>query len=67
MQKQRRRFKHTQSLRERLTEEADQLREKARALPFGPERDDAIRRARHAEAAAHMDEWLSSPGVRAPT
>jgi hypothetical protein len=35
-------------------------------LPHGAARDEMIRRARQAEAASHMNEWLTSPGLRPP-
>jgi hypothetical protein len=63
---QRRRFKHTSSLEERLSEEAKRLRAKAKLLPPGAARDEMIRRARQAELAAHLNEWLTSPGLRPP-
>jgi hypothetical protein len=62
----RRRFKQTQSLQERLIQEAKRLYDEARLLPPGPVRDAALKRARQAEAAAHLDEWLNSPGLRPP-
>ncbi|MHC4042181.1 hypothetical protein RAD10_11175 [Bradyrhizobium sp. 23AC] len=62
----RRRFKQTRSLKERLLEEAQKLLEEARLLPHGPVRDAALRRARQAETAAHMDDWLNSPGLQPP-
>ena len=65
MQK-RRRFKQTTSLEERLAEEAIRLRAKAKSLPPGPERDGLLRKARQDEAASHMSEWLSSPGLQSP-
>ncbi|WP_291694182.1 hypothetical protein [Bradyrhizobium sp.] len=63
---QRRRFKQTQSLEARLTEEAKRLREEAELLPPGAEREELVRKARHAETASHMNEWLTSPGLRPP-
>ena len=63
----RRRFKQTDQLEDRLAEEAKRLREEAKALPPGAERDDVLRRARQAETGAHMSEWLRSPGLRPPT
>ena len=54
----RRRLKHTISLEERLAEEAKRLREQAKALPHGPQREDLLRRARQAEIGSHMSEWL---------
>lgn len=64
---QRRRFKQTTSLDQRLEEQAKRLRQEARGIPPGVERDRLIRRARQAEVAAHMNEWLSSPGLQPPT
>jgi hypothetical protein len=63
---QRRRFKQTRSLEERLSEEAKRLREKARLLPPSAERDEMIRKARQAETVSHMNDWLTSPGLRPP-
>ena len=63
---QRRRTKHTQSLEERLAEEARRLRTEAKLLPPGAERDALIRKARQAETGSHMSEWLTSPGLRPP-
>jgi len=64
---QRRRFKQTQSLEERLSEEAKRLRADAKLLPPGAVRDELILRARQAETGSHMSEWLSSPGLQTPT
>lgn len=63
---QRRRFKQTPPLDQRLEEQAKRLRKEAQGTPPGVERDKLIRLARQAETAAHMDEWLSSPGLRTP-
>jgi hypothetical protein len=62
----RRRFKHTKSIKERLLEEAQNLRDEAKLLPYGPLRDAVLKKARQTEAAAHMDDWLKSPGLRPP-
>ena len=62
----RRRFKHTSTLGERLSEDTEQLRAQAEALLPGPDRDHVLRRIRQNETAAHMTEWLNSPGLRAP-
>jgi hypothetical protein len=63
---QRRRFKQTRLLEERLSEEAKRLRAEAKLLPPGVARDEMIRKARRAETASHMNEWLTSPGLRSP-
>jgi hypothetical protein len=63
----RRRLKQTASLEERLTEDTEQLREQAKTLPPGASLDHVLRRIRQNETAAHMSEWLNSPGLKAPT
>ncbi len=62
----RRRFKQTKTLKDRLLEEAQNIREQAELLPYGPVREAAVKKARQAETAAHMDDWLNSPGLRPP-
>jgi hypothetical protein len=49
-----------------LSQEAERLRAEAEKLPPGTERHDLERKARQAETAAHIDEWLESPGLRPP-
>ena len=66
MQEQRR-FSHTAPPDRRLTEEAQRLRKEAKGTHPGIERERLIRRARQAETAAHMQEWLTSPGLQSPT
>ena len=65
MQK-RRRFKQTQSLEQRLADEAVKLREQAKLLPPGLVREQVLRKARQAETGSHMSEWLRSPGLQSP-
>ncbi|QOZ34059.1 hypothetical protein [Bradyrhizobium sp. CCBAU 53421] len=62
----RRRFRQKRSLVERLLAEAKSLRENARALPIGIEKERLLQKARQADTAAHMDGWLSSPGLMPP-
>ena len=64
---QRRSFKQTTPLDQRLEEQAKRLRKEAQGTPHGVEREKLIRRAREAETAAHIQEWLSSPGLQSPT
>ena len=63
------RFNHTAPLdkRLRLIEEAQRLRKEAKGTHPGIERERLIRRARQAETAAHMQAWLTSPGLQCPT
>jgi predicted trehalose synthase len=64
---QQRRFTQTAPLDRRLIEEAQRLRKEAKGTHPGIERERLIRRARQAETAAHMHEWLTSPGLQSPT
>ena len=63
---QRRHFKNTLTFPDRLSKEADRLGQEAETKPRGPEQDELLRKARQAETAAHIDEWLSSPGLKPP-
>ncbi len=55
------------TLRERLTQEAERLHQQAKLLGPGALREAVLRKARQTETASHINEWLSSPGLRAPT
>jgi hypothetical protein len=57
-----RRFKQTMTLQERLEREAETARTRATSMPPSKERDALLRKARQAETAVHIDEWLSLPG-----
>ena len=61
------RFSQTQSLEERLADEAKRLREQANLLPHGAVRDQVLRKARQAETGSRMSEWLRSPELQPPT
>jgi hypothetical protein len=63
---QRRHFKETYILEQRLADEAHRLREQAQLLPHGAVREATIRKARQAETGSHISEWLRSSGLRAP-
>ena len=64
---QRRRFKHILSFPDRLAREAERCRAEAKKLPPGsPERHELEKKARQAETAAHIDDWLKSPGLQPP-
>jgi len=62
----RNRTKHLTDLETRCAEEAKRLREQADLLPPGKLRDEVLRKARQAETASQMSEWLKSPGLQAP-
>jgi hypothetical protein len=61
------RIRHQISFKERLLNNARQAREAAELLAPGSARDELLRKARASETAAHIDEWVSSPGLRPPT
>ena len=62
----RRRIKQALSLKDRLAAFAKEARERAVNLPAGMLRDDILRKARQADTAAHLDEWVNSPGLQPP-
>jgi len=62
----RRRFRQMISLKDRLAAFAKEAREKAAAMPPGNQRDDMLKRARRADNAAHVDNWVNSSGLRPP-
>ena len=64
---QRRRFKQIDPLEKRLSEEVQRLRKQAQGTPPGIERERLLRRARQAETASQIFQWLRSPGLKAPT
>jgi hypothetical protein len=63
----RQRVKHTLTFEERLAEEARRFKEAAeKELPGSMARELLLKRARQAETASRMNEWLSSPGLQSP-
>lgn len=63
---QRHRIKPASTLDQPLEKEAQCLRKVAQGTSPGIQRDMLIRKARQAETAAHMREWLSFPGLPSP-
>jgi len=63
----RRRFKQTESFKDRLGAWAKDVREQAAKLPPGEEREAMLKRARQADTASHIHEWVGSPGLQPPT
>jgi hypothetical protein len=60
--KQRRRFKQTASLEQRLIEQAARWREQAKVLPPGGElRESLLRKAEQVETAVRISERLAPP------
>jgi hypothetical protein len=52
-------------LQSRLALAAWRLKEEAKVLPRGAERE-ALIKARQMETASHVNDWLSSPAVQPP-
>jgi hypothetical protein len=55
------------TLFERLSEEKKRLEIQLGHVGPGTVRDKILGKLRQLDAAAHINEWLSSPGLRAPT
>jgi hypothetical protein len=51
---------------QRLAQEAHRVKERAKTLPPGKERELLSRKARQLETAARISEWISSPGLQPP-
>ena len=64
--KRRSRKRPATDFKDRLMAFANDVREEARRLPAGDEKYDLIRRARHADTAAHIEDWINSPGLQPP-
>ncbi|MDA9500863.1 hypothetical protein [Bradyrhizobium sp. CCBAU 11357] len=62
----RRRFKQQLTLQDRLSAWVKQVREEASKLPPGPERDALLKKARQADVANHLSDWVKSPGLQPP-
>ncbi len=54
-------FSQTSPLDQRFAQEARNLRKQAEGMPAGVPREDLLRKARQAETASHVLDWLSSP------
>jgi hypothetical protein len=47
-------------------QQSEAAKNEAQKLPHGKERDALVRKARQLETAAHINQWLSSPGLMPP-
>jgi hypothetical protein len=63
---QRRRFKQSTSLKDRLVSFAEEVRKKAAKLRPGAEQDALLKKARQADTASHIDDWANSIGLQPP-
>jgi hypothetical protein len=67
MAQKRRCIKSEKTFRERLADEALRFREAAENAPPGSHAQELLlRRARQAETASRVNEWVSSPGLQPP-
>jgi hypothetical protein len=63
----RRRIKHRLTFEERLAQEAERFKEAAgKEVPGSLARELLLRRARQAENASQVSDWLRSPGLAPP-
>jgi hypothetical protein len=54
------------SFDQRLMQEALRIQEQVESMPPGKNRELLVRKARQLQTALHVNEWLSSPGVKTP-
>ena len=54
------------SFEDQIAAEKAQLEAEVADLPQGPKQDALLRKIRQLETASHMNEWLTSPGLRPP-
>jgi hypothetical protein len=62
-----RRLPKPDQLEDHIAAEKQRLEEQLPLLPQGPVRDQVLRKIRQLETASHINEWLTSPGLQAPT
>ena len=55
-----------QTPEEKWREQRETVLKEAQTLPYGRERDDLLRLASQLETASHINEWLTSPGLKSP-
>jgi hypothetical protein len=64
MQRRRRSKPHT--FADQLAAEKAKTEEQAAKLPHGPAKEALLKKIRQLDTAFHMNEWLTSPGLRPP-
>ena len=60
-------FKQSSIFQYRLEDEAVDLRKQAEGMPHGIRRDELLRMASRIDNSVTVNNWLDSPGLRAPT
>ncbi len=66
VKRRRKRVKQVTTLGMRLARAAEEYRREARFQTSAAKREALLRAARNCEVTAHLDEWLSSPGLQLP-
>jgi hypothetical protein len=51
---------------ESIAAEKTRLEEQLANVARGPERDALLKKIRQLDTASHLNEWVTSPGLRAP-
>jgi hypothetical protein len=59
-------LQHSSHLEKRFDELAKRLRQKARGVPPGFEREELLRKARQAETGSNINRWLNSRELAPP-
>ena len=54
------------TLEQRLAQEALRIQEQVKSMAPGRDRELLVRKARRLKTALHVNEWLSSPGLKTP-
>lgn len=55
------------SFESQIAAEGVRLEARAAALQHSPEKDALLKKIRQLETAAHINEWLTSPGLKSPS
>jgi hypothetical protein len=66
MSQQRRRSSQIYTFQQHLAEEAERFKKAAEQAPAGMARELLLRRARQAETASRVNDWIRSPGLQPP-
>jgi hypothetical protein len=59
-------MRSTISIEQKGHPQSEAAKSAAEKLPQGKERERLLRKASQLEAASHINEWLSSPGLQPP-
>jgi hypothetical protein len=54
------------TIEQKRHQQSEAAKNEANKLPHGRERDALVRKSRQLETASHINQWLSSPGLKPP-